>query len=236
MADDFTRRKFAWLDQVSADHDLAPAAFKLCYVLATQFWNRGTGDAWPGQETLGKRAGMSGRYVRSMVDELVGHGHLSVTQGHGPGNTNRYCPVVKDAPPSGMHDVPTGETAELFPESETLASTETAAAPLVDVAEFEAWWQQYPRKVAKQAAQRAYSAARRAGASAADLLAGVMRYGAARTGQDPKYTKHPTTWLNGGCWADEHHATASGDQATARERPRAKSHFERAMGGLTWPK
>jgi hypothetical protein len=30
-----------------------------------------------------------------------------------------------------------------------------------------------------------------------------MRYAAERAGQPPKYTKHPATWLKGGCWADE---------------------------------
>jgi hypothetical protein len=24
------------------------------------------------------------------------------------------------------------------------------------------------------------------------------------TGKDPRYVKHPTTWLNKGCWTDEH--------------------------------
>ena len=34
-------------------------------------------------------------------------------------------------------------------------------------------------------------------------LAGAQRYAAERKDQDPKYTKHPATWLNGGCWEDE---------------------------------
>jgi hypothetical protein len=35
------------------------------------------------------------------------------------------------------------------------------------------------------------------------LEAGAMRYAAERTGQDHKFTKYPTTWLNGDCWTDE---------------------------------
>jgi hypothetical protein len=37
-----------------------------------------------------------------------------------------------------------------------------------------------------------------------ELLAGVIRYAAVMTGKDPRYVKHPTTWLNKGCWTEEH--------------------------------
>ena len=30
-----------------------------------------------------------------------------------------------------------------------------------------------------------------------------MRYAAQRDGEDPQFTKHPATWLNGKCWTDE---------------------------------
>jgi hypothetical protein len=35
------------------------------------------------------------------------------------------------------------------------------------------------------------------------LIAGAQRYAVERREQDPKYTKHPATWLNAGCWQDE---------------------------------
>ena len=31
-----------------------------------------------------------------------------------------------------------------------------------------------------------------------------MRYAAARTGEEERYTKQPVTWLNQGCWDDEY--------------------------------
>jgi hypothetical protein len=51
MADDFTRRRFAWLDQVAADPKVSPAGFVLAYRIA-KFFNRDTGEAWPAQPTL----------------------------------------------------------------------------------------------------------------------------------------------------------------------------------------
>lgn len=71
-------------------------------------------------------------------------------------------------------------------------------------ADFETWYRQYPRKAAKAAASKAYRAiiAKKL-ATTEELLAGAMRYAAERCNQDPRYSKHPATWLNGGCWTDE---------------------------------
>src|SRR5262249_38008595 len=68
---------------------------------------------------------------------------------------------------------------------------------------FEKFWAQYPLKKAKLAAQKASERAVKHGTAPQEIMAGVMRYAADRDGQDPKYTKHAATWLNGGCWADE---------------------------------
>lgn len=85
------------------------------------------------------------------------------------------------------------------------------------------WWPQYPLKVEKIAAKkliRAIIEGRcRDGLKATpqELLAGVMRYAAAMTGKERRYIKHPTTWLNKGCWTDEHAEPAGFDgRAAAR--------------------
>lgn len=72
--------------------------------------------------------------------------------------------------------------------------------PPLTEAEFDAWWAAYPRKVAKDAARKAYAKARKR-ADAGTLLSAAQRY--AKAQDDPKFTKHPATWLNGGCWDDE---------------------------------
>jgi hypothetical protein len=65
------------------------------------------------------------------------------------------------------------------------------------------WWAAYPRKVDKRKALAAYRRARKRGVSIDDLARGVNRYAAERRGQDPQYTKHPTTWLNADAHANE---------------------------------
>lgn len=71
-----------------------------------------------------------------------------------------------------------------------------------DGPEFEEFWLNYPRKVDKAAARRAWKTARKK-ADAATIMAGCLRYAAERDGQDHKFTKYPATWLNADAWENE---------------------------------
>jgi hypothetical protein len=74
-------------------------------------------------------------------------------------------------------------------------------------ADFEQWWQAFPRKVGKLAAQREYERARKR-ASAEVLLLGIVRYLQAK----PEYADycHPKTFLSQGRWLDEAPANGNG--------------------------
>mgnify|MGYP001047285910 CR=1 FL=1 len=92
----------------------------------------------------------------------------------------------------------------------TESKRDTSQAKVTNV-EFEDWWKLYPLKKSKAGAQRSFEKIVNSGqATIEELCAGAMRYAAERTNQDPKYTKHPTTWLNQGCWADEGPSRLSG--------------------------
>lgn len=65
---------------------------------------------------------------------------------------------------------------------------------------FEEFWRVFPRRVAKFKARTAWDKARKY-ASSEEILEGARRY-ALEMG-DSQYIKHPTTWLNQGCWLDE---------------------------------
>ena len=48
-----------------------------------------------------------------------------------------------------------------------------------------------------------------------------MQYAVEKGGEDPKFTKHPATWLNKGCWRDEpapQSAPANGSIAASFEK------------------
>lgn len=85
-----------------------------------------------------------------------------------------------------------------------------------DSAEFEAFWQAYPRRVAKGAARRAWARAMRI-TDAGTVAAALAAQKAAGFGRDTTYTKHPATWLNGECWADEIPVAAGHPPAPADE-------------------
>lgn len=67
---------------------------------------------------------------------------------------------------------------------------------------FDEFWKVYPRRVAKQAAMKAYKRALKL-VPPDTILRGAERYAEKRRGEDINFTKHPTTWLNGGCWDDD---------------------------------
>lgn len=67
-------------------------------------------------------------------------------------------------------------------------------------AQFEKTWVEYPRKVSKKAALKAYIARRRAGVSADDLHTATVNYARSVAGQEPRYVKHGATFYG----PDEH--------------------------------
>ena len=68
-------------------------------------------------------------------------------------------------------------------------------------AEFDEFWNHYPRRIGKLAAQRAYVTARKRATPDA-ILAGVMAYKQTMP-QEERFRPHPATWLNQGRWMDE---------------------------------
>ncbi|AVO21672.1 replication initiation protein [Mycobacterium phage MooMoo] len=68
-------------------------------------------------------------------------------------------------------------------------------------AEFEQWWANYPRKVGKGAAFKAFQAARKR-ASLDELISGAHRY-ANDPNREDQFTKYPEGWLRRDGWLDE---------------------------------
>jgi len=102
-------------------------------------------------------------------------------------------------------------TSEAYTEAESEQHTpiarEKTARSMRDG--FDAFWLQYPKKVARQAALKAWSRIA-ASVSTADIMAGLER--ATRSEQWLKdggqFVPHAATWLNGGRWTDDLPAAA----------------------------
>lgn len=99
------------------------------------------------------------------------------------------------AAPDSKQDAPANPDRKTFDNKNRDVKDFTAA--------FAEFWSAYPKRVAKEQARKAFAAAVKRGADPAALIAGAKRYAAERAGQDPKFTKHPATWINAECWLDE---------------------------------
>jgi hypothetical protein len=250
MADDFTRKRFQWLDQVAADPKVSATGFVMAYRIA-KFFNRDSGEAWPAQPTLAAAMRMDTRSVRRLCDQLEAAGHLTIIASSGRGHSCRYRPVLHAEPDQNEPEreaesepeseietaidapAPEPQDSELFPDSETAPKPARRAKQDL-TADFEAWWLQYPRKVSKGAARKAYDKARKS-ATADELELGAMRYSAIRSSEDPTYTKHPSTWLNNKCWLDEPEPARGanfGERPQSFQRQAPLSHVEIALAGL----
>ena len=100
------------------------------------------------------------------------------------------------------------DSANLFGESPPNGTTKPSKAAIEAEAarRFESdFWPVYPRRTGKKAARAKFIAIVARGEATADqIVRGAMRYAAARTGEEERYTKQPVTWLNQGCWDDEY--------------------------------
>lgn len=68
---------------------------------------------------------------------------------------------------------------------------------------FDAFWTAYPRRVGKKEAIRSWNKALKAGVPAERIVQAAEAYSRERRDEPVKFTKYPTTWLNGGHYDDE---------------------------------
>jgi hypothetical protein len=94
--------------------------------------------------------------------------------------------------------------AELFAlEADEASTSRKAKASPADDPLFVEFYAAYPLRKARGDAERAWAKATREGADPQALIEAATLYAKQRAGQDPKFTKHPATWLNQKCWLDE---------------------------------
>ena len=98
--------------------------------------------------------------------------------------------------------VPDLVPAPAVPARATRRRSAPVSAPVPD--RFEEFWGLYPRRVSKGQAVKAWGAALKLpGVDAATILSGLTAQLPALAARDPRYVKHPSSWLNAQCWADE---------------------------------
>lgn len=102
----FVKFKLEWLNQVATLNGLPPISSEVAILIATEFLNRKTLDAWPSVETIAGRIGRSVNAVRAALHAMdtVGLMEISTTVG-GKGQRNRYRPtLIPSKKHEGMED------------------------------------------------------------------------------------------------------------------------------------
>lgn len=205
--------------------DLPTVEKMVLLVIADHANDEGT-EAWPSQATIAIKASVSIRTVQRAVNSLVAARYLTVAKHAGGSATcredrrpHRYTMNLKtlreaagnykkqrgDAPTTREVRGDSGDDngATFTPDTGRLSrpKNHTNKPPLEPPGDFDVFWKEYPLKVGKQAARKAFEKALQS-ATLEEILIGVKNY-AKDPNRHPSYTAHPSTWLNAGRWADE---------------------------------
>jgi hypothetical protein len=97
---------------------------------------------------------------------------------------------------------------------------------------FASWYSAYPRKVDRKDAERAFAKVVEAGEVTFEvLMAATRRYAAAVRAIDPRFIKHPATWLNKGSYLD---GVTIGSTPTAGVDPPSETTAITALTRSQW--
>lgn len=211
-------------------------------VIADHASDDGT-EAWPSQATIAAKASISVRTVQRAVNALVASNYLWMEKGKGGSATcredrrpHRYTINIKRL----RGDIVTTGDERGDIESDNGATLATATGrqsrpmnhpnkPSNETSMFDLFWKEYPLKVGKAAAKKAWD--RVAKIEQPDvIIQGAVRY-ANDPNRHPSFTAHASTWLNAGRWNDQplppRIITPEEKRAAELESARIKSEKER---------
>ena len=221
---------------VVLNHSKARGASKLVLIgIANHLGPDADEGAWPSQARLASYANISDRAVRDAIENLVNLGELHVEVAGGVSRNqykpNRYwitlrCPEECDGSlghnrvevsdsQGGSFQQPGWKQASYEPVIETEKKQVNA--------EFDEFWNSYPRKLDKAKAFRAFKSALKR-AKFEEILAGVIAY-RNDPQRNPEFTKYPASWLNSDSWENEIQPSPA-SEAAERSRIRRERELE----------
>lgn len=185
-------------------------------LLALADWGGDDGDRiWPSVATVAKKTNMSERQVQRILSRFCDEGILTITanEAGGRNNTRHYRMNIaslkgdnmSNAEPERVTSCPLkGDICGIKGDADvTRTVIEPLREPLKDISpqkQFDQFWNEYPRKVAKGLARHAFAKALTK-TDSNTIMDAIRRY--AQTNPDLKFTPHPATWLNHERWNDQ---------------------------------
>jgi hypothetical protein len=146
--------------------------------------------------------------IRNAIGELERAGYLRREQSRGDNSQFAESVWTTIDPSSGFPSTAQPITENTLHKKNNLKKTKDKKHMPDSLDRFDDFWRSYPRKVGKNSALRAYTAARARFAGTAQEFEAMVISGSLRLAQDPnlpatQYVPYPTTWLNREGWADD---------------------------------
>ena len=234
------------------DIDLPTSEKMVLLVIADHADDEGT-NSWPSMATIARKASISPRQAQRLIKSLADSGLLSVEDQAGghremrdDRRPNRYTVILGGATrvtsrrvERGDIEAPRGDTHDVngvTPMSPKPSLEPSLIEPSKDIdhrraitEHFQIFWDTYPRKVGKAAAEKAFKKIA-ANVDPSVIIDGALRY-ATDPNRDDEFTAHPTTWLNAGRWEDEP-LPSRGRQSGTRAYLEASEALSRPYGYL----
>jgi hypothetical protein len=193
---------------VVRDPNYSPNTFRLlAYLLSHQSGYELTYGQIERQTTLGRYA------INEAAKFLIAEGWLEWSQEKGPdGKWLAKTWILKNPTKGQIIPLPNDSTTEPFrygttnghKEEQLLENNTNKRKTLTEAQErelFDEFWKEYPRKLDKGAAFKAFRSALKV-ATFEQILAGAIAY-RNDPNRDPEFTKYPATWLNADAWENE---------------------------------
>lgn len=202
------------------ESDLSPKA-RLVGLALAKYYRQGK-ECFPSYRTLWEDTGYTNNHtIAEAINELKESGFIRIKRGKIKNlsiQSQAYEFVGVTGEPTGevtgeVTGEPTGEVTgennspEIREEENKRISNNKKTYKKVFSKEFEEWWKETPRKVSKDDAFRKFNTILAGKIATYDeLMNGMKRYAehCRHEKTEDRFIKHPSTWLNQGCWKDEY--------------------------------
>jgi hypothetical protein len=146
--------------------------------------------------------------IRGAISELEKAGYLRREQSRGANSQFAESVWTTIDPSLGFPSTAKPSTENPLHKKNNLKKTKEKKDIPNSFERFDEFWQNYPRKVGKNSALKAYTTARSRFAGTIQEFEAIVTTGALALSQDPnlppsQYVPYPTTWLNREGWNDE---------------------------------
>jgi hypothetical protein len=221
-----------WFTDVNTNH-----LFMYCLMRANHKDTKWQGiDIFRGQfitslDSLSSATGLSVRQIRTSLKKLITTSNLTSK------TTNKYRVIsvtnyVKYQGDDKQLDKPatsqrqTNDKPATTDKNNNNNKNENNDKNLITLGDFDSFWSAYGKIGNKQQAIKSYNKSIKQGASHEEIIRGVTSYQSQcqALGQEQRYIKHASTWLNNRGWEDDYtiHQPAAGKQGSLSKHERAK--------------